>query len=371
MTSLFLDPPLFWQPEVKGFDGLHAPIYCFLISHVDRHILFDLGVRRDWENYAPKTVDLIRSTTICRTEKNISEILDEHADQLGAEGAVRSTEIEAVIWSHHHFDHTGDPSTFPPSTELVVGPGTKKHCWPAYPSNPESLMLDADIEGRAVREIDFAAEPLQIGGFDAFDYFGDGSFYLLDSPGHSLGHITGFTRVTTAGDGNSQNDTFVFMGADACHHTGVLRPTAYLPLPTHLSPCPEELLSHPCPGDVLRRLQPSNSATEPFFTVSTVLFPDQDASKDTVRKITELDAADNIFVILAHDESIKNYIPLFPLSVNDWRAKDVRSDTRWLFCKDFVKAVEETTTEDGLSTAGKGLHVSLSATDIPCHDVEG
>ncbi|KAI0015268.1 MpaD/MpaE fusion protein [Xylariomycetidae sp. FL0641] len=320
--SLFLNPPLFWQPEMKGLNGLTVPIYCFLVSRGNRHVLFDLGVRRDWERYAPKTVDLIQRTTKCHVEMNVADILNNHAE--ASNGAVRPGDVEAIIWSHHHFDHIGDPSTFPPTTDLVVGPGVKQLCWPGFPSNPDAFVLDADITGRTLREVDFSSNPLQVGNFAAFDYFGDGSFYLLDSPGHSIGHLTALARVTTAGDGCSEHDSFVFMGADACHHPGVLRPTEYLPLPANLSPSPFE---------------PNNNPTEPFFTVSHALFPDHKAAMETVRNITELDAADNIFVILAHDESIQGHIDLFPSSINDWKAKGTRSKTRWLFCKDFAEAL--------------------------------
>ena len=45
------------------------------------------------------------------------------------------------------------------------------------------------LSGRNLREIDFSAEEGQtafkIGRFDAYDYFGNGSFYLLDAPGVS------------------------------------------------------------------------------------------------------------------------------------------------------------------------------------------
>lgn len=341
MTSILLDPPLFWRPSMKGFDGIHVPIYCFLVSHGNRHVLFDLGVRLDWENYAPRTVDLIRKTTQCRTEQNVSEILDAHAagqtDQ--SSPAVRSTDIEAIIWSHHHFDHIGDPSTFPAATTLVVGPGVPQLCWPGYPTKPDAMVLDADAAGRVVQEIDFARQPLRVGRFDAFDYFGDGSFYLLDSPGHSVGHMTALARVTAGG---ADGDSFVLMGADACHHPGVLRPTEYLPLPTQVAPLPMAQFPavHACPGEVLQQLQRNGSAVEPFFDVSPVLFPDHEAAQETVRKIAELDAAENVFVILAHDESIKNYIDLFPLSINGWRAKGLGSATRWLFCKDFAGALK-------------------------------
>ena len=75
-TTLLLDSDLFWKPQIKGFNSVKAPVYCFLVSDGHRHIVFDLGVRRDWENYAPSTVSIIKSTTEVETDKNVSEILD-------------------------------------------------------------------------------------------------------------------------------------------------------------------------------------------------------------------------------------------------------------------------------------------------------
>ncbi|KAI4139945.1 MAG: hypothetical protein LQ341_004021, partial [Variospora aurantia] len=62
-TRLQINPDIFWRPKIDGLDPFQAPVFCFLISHGDEHILFDLGVRRDWENYAPTTVKLIKATT--------------------------------------------------------------------------------------------------------------------------------------------------------------------------------------------------------------------------------------------------------------------------------------------------------------------
>ena len=308
-------------------------MYCFLISNGNRHVIFDLGVRRDWENYSPSTVSIIKKTTTVETKKNVSEILDSEVTGVG----IKSQDIDAVIWSHHHFDHVGDPSTFPRSTDLVVGPGFKKQYWPGYPTNPEAALLDSDVRGRNFREADIpkGASGLKVGRFDAMDYFGDGSFYLLDAPGHSVGHLCGFARVT------STPDSFVFMGADSCHHVGLIRPTEYLPLPTTISSFPlERFGAGGCPGAVLQQLQPNRSASEPFFTLSNFAFPDRVDAEETVRKIEELDAADNVFVIIAHDESLIDQIDFYPKTINDWRLKGYRSKTRWLFCRDFEGALE-------------------------------
>lgn len=341
-TSLDLNTELFWQPSMKGLDVVRVPMYCFLVSNGDRHILFDLGLRSDWKNCAPKTVDLIHRTTKCYTNQNIVEILDAHSSSAvgDSSSSVQSTDIEAIIWSHHHFDHIGDPSTFPKSTALVVGPGVSKLCWPGYPKNQDGVVLDVDAEGRVVHEIDFTAHPLRVGGFDAFDYFGDGSFYLLDAPGHSVGHMTALARVTANETGD---DSFLFMGADACHHPGILRPTAYLPLPAQvrLPSLQDDSDSEVCgvkvyPGEALQQLHRNKSATQPFFELSSVMLSDAAAAQETVRKICELDAADNILVILAHDGSLRGHIDFFPHGINAWRVEGIKHATRWLFCKDFL-----------------------------------
>lgn len=94
--------------------------------------------------------------------------------------------IDSIIWSHHHLDHTGDPSLFPESTALVVGPGFKKNrtTFPGYPKNPDAVVVQDAFEGRELVELEFASG-LEIGGFPAIDYFRDGSFYILQAQGHS------------------------------------------------------------------------------------------------------------------------------------------------------------------------------------------
>lgn len=196
-------------------------------------------------------------------------------------------------------------------------------------------MLDSDIAGgRVVREISFD-QKLEFGRFDAFDFFGDGSFYLLDAPGHAVGHICAVARTTTS------PSSFVFMGADACHHPGALRPTEYLPLPTSppIPPPPSSNTTNlgTCPGSLLQRLTIAQSATKPFFTVAQgPLFPDHEAAMDTVQKIQQLDALDNVFVLIAHDLSLRDRIPLFPERINGWEERDLGGKTRWVFCGEFI-----------------------------------
>ena len=53
--------------------------------------------------------------------------------------------MDAIIWSHWHWDHIGDASKFPPSVNLVVGPGFKKSFLPGYPENPDGVVLSSDL----------------------------------------------------------------------------------------------------------------------------------------------------------------------------------------------------------------------------------
>lgn len=55
---LGVPPDLFLHPNIKGTTYSDTPCLCFLIEHqaVDgsyQRLLFDLGIRRDWQNNVP------------------------------------------------------------------------------------------------------------------------------------------------------------------------------------------------------------------------------------------------------------------------------------------------------------------------------
>jgi glyoxylase-like metal-dependent hydrolase (beta-lactamase superfamily II) len=192
------------QPDYVGIDRLVGASFSFLIEHPERKpILFDLGVRKDWHDF-PSYERWQSMKWEIVVDRDVATILKEN--NVDVDGGA----IESIIWSHHHWDHLGNASLFPHSTEVVVGPGFKAAHLPGYPTNPDSLILESDLKGRKLREAEFSAdgEGFKIGRFRAMDYFGDGSFYLLDTPGHSVGHICGLARTSTS------PDSFVFMGGD-------------------------------------------------------------------------------------------------------------------------------------------------------------
>lgn len=318
------------QPHIDGHDTLEFPCLSFLITNdKGNKILFDLGIRKDFKTGLPPVVakrvtgdDSMFEITV---EKNVADILDADEGKLG----ITSKDIDAVVLSHHHWDHVGDITTFPASTELVVGPGFKDQYLPGYPTNPDAPLLDADFEGRTVREIALASFSLTIGRSPAYDYFGDGSFYLLSTPGHTIGHMCGLARVTP--------DTFVYLGGDCAHHGGEIRPTEYLPLPTHIAPATRTRHGGGgCPGAFMEQhVHPFKSATRPFYDIAKDFSHDHEEAGRSINSLQEFDASDDVLMCIAHDMTLIGTVDFYPDTLDDWKAKGYKEQVMWSFCGDF------------------------------------
>lgn len=85
----------FMEPPVEGLQGHPSvPSLCFLLEHHSgRKLVWDLGIRKDYTNYAPNIAEYIPTTgyTI-DAPKNLSEILEDEGIPL--------RDIEAVIWRY-------------------------------------------------------------------------------------------------------------------------------------------------------------------------------------------------------------------------------------------------------------------------------
>jgi glyoxylase-like metal-dependent hydrolase (beta-lactamase superfamily II) len=204
------------------------------------------------------------------------------------------------------------------------------------------------VRGRTVREVHFqGAEIGRIGQFPAFDYFQDGSLYLLDTPGHCVAHLCALVRTT------ANPDTFVFLGGDAAHHCGEVRPSAYVPMPesitsltptTHLDQHPTSTASSNgpiCPCSWFEELQisrnrdPNGPLWQPAFghNIKEVL--------TTIEGMQEYDGDDNVFVILAHDSSLRSpEVPFFPAQVNDWKQRGLGQKLKWVWTEEILAAIK-------------------------------
>ena len=85
----------FMKPPVEGLETFPSvPSLCFLLEHPSgRKLVWDLGIRKDYENYAPKIANYIPTTGYSiDAPKHVSEILED--------GGVPLDQIEAVIWRY-------------------------------------------------------------------------------------------------------------------------------------------------------------------------------------------------------------------------------------------------------------------------------
>ncbi|KAF9884517.1 hypothetical protein FE257_001705 [Aspergillus nanangensis] len=321
-TSIAVGPP------IPGFDTFPTlPSLCFLIENPQgRKILYDLGIRPDWRKLPPVTVNRLESSPWeLSADRHVADILKEHG--------VYEKDVEAIVWSHWHWDHIGCPSTFPSTTDLIVGPGFTEAFLPGYPANKNSPILESDYRDRRLIELDFSrSDCVQVGRMRACDYFGDGSFFILDAPGHAVGHLCGLVRTTTS------PDTFVFLAGDAVHHQAELRPSPNLPIPSSISPHPLKPLDPVgsfCPGHILDDLQTARGLKpgEPFL--NPLIGNCLDDVMLTIGKVQDLDHRENVLVILAHDTQVTKIVDLFPASINRWQAEGWGSLSRWCFLQDF------------------------------------
>ncbi|OQV02077.1 hypothetical protein CLAIMM_07328 [Cladophialophora immunda] len=368
-------------PLYPGYERSSVPCYVFLIHHpaTNTRLLYDLALRKNFRTHLnPHLVKKMAPLQMeFRVEKDTAEILQENGLDL--------RDIDAIILSHHHFDHVGDTTKFPATTKLLVGPGTKATYWPGYPEDPENQDSTADTyAGREVVELAFEqSDPrvCEIGGFKAWDYFGDGSFYVLHTPGHTANHLSALARTTAAAAAatGGESSTFILMAGDLVHSCMCFRPSTRYPLPETIvlestsssestitappsSSRPHSPSSHgteplarrhrlyqpPPPPPSPSSLPPStcttseDSRTQPFCLIAGAVEEDAALSQANAGVLADcFDTDEDVLVIYAHDDSLLDgVLEFFPRSdANAWKEKGWGRKGHWRFLGRMVRAL--------------------------------
>jgi glyoxylase-like metal-dependent hydrolase (beta-lactamase superfamily II) len=265
-----------------------VPDFSFLIVHPSgKKTIFDLGLRKD----------LDRNPVIIQNDYPILKLeVPEDASDILLRGPIKPSEIDSVILSHLHFDHTGDVTKFP-AAKIWAGAGSRATIAPGWPRDPNSPFLSEIIEHPRYCEVDeHKYVSIECEGTDfpferCYDFFGDGSFYLLDTPGHMKGHQGAFAKT-------GENE-WVAMGGDCCHH-----------------PC---FLHSDNQRDISIDVGPNG---QPGFHK----FPH--AARDSISRAGRLAKFENILYILAHDASLEGVIPLYPAKLNGWKSAGYEAATK-------------------------------------------
>jgi glyoxylase-like metal-dependent hydrolase (beta-lactamase superfamily II) len=327
-TQMCVSAAGFIQPILPGFEILNLASITFLIEHagLNSKILFDCGARKDLENLSPRMKERLNvNVKGLKIEKDVHEIVQE--------AGVRLEELDATIWSHWHWDHHGAPEKYHPKTDIVVGSGFRKNFMPGYPTIPDAIFVDANFEHRKVREIEFS-DDFRIGNFKAHDYFGDGSFYLLDTPGHAIGHMCGLARTTPS--------TFVLLGGDICHFGGSFRPSNAVTLPNPV-PSAQLDLHFPCPcsSSLFTASHPAGSSSEessktPFFEVTSFAqsaYLDREQAAQSIQELQRFDAHPDVLVCIAHDPMLIKVLHFLndqpDKDLNDWQETGLKEKAQW------------------------------------------
>ncbi|KAI0775596.1 Metallo-hydrolase/oxidoreductase [Trametes elegans] len=184
-----------------------CPSLSFHLRHSGsgERVVFDLGIRRNLETHPPHVQELNAGRVV---------LVQHTADESLRKGGVDPADVKTAIISHLHFDHVGNTSMFPNAT-FFLGADAEELLAHSYPVDPKSPCLQSAVPLEHTRFLD-AEFTQSIGPFPrAYDFFGDGSMYIIDAPGHLPGHINVLARTNPTG-------SWIYLAGDTAHDYRIL-----------------------------------------------------------------------------------------------------------------------------------------------------
>jgi glyoxylase-like metal-dependent hydrolase (beta-lactamase superfamily II) len=255
-------PAKFAVMGVPEDEELDVPSLAFLITHTPsgKRIVFDLGINIDegCKSVAPAFRKILLKGVGVRVEQDVVASLKL--------GGLVPDDVSHVCISHIHWDHVGDPSIYN-AARFITGAGARVLLDNGYPKN-ETAQFDQFLLPYDRTDFLDPGEPewQPIGPFArALDYFGDGSFYIVDAPGHLAGNLNALVR--TSADGG-----WIYLAGDSAHDWRLVR-----------GECDIGVVHVPEHGDICWHA-------------------DREQAREMIRRIGEVGSLPRVRVILAHDK---------------------------------------------------------------------
>ncbi|KAJ7109710.1 hypothetical protein C8R43DRAFT_904647, partial [Mycena crocata] len=143
---------------------------------------------------------------------------------------------------------------------------------------------------------------------------------------HLEGHVCALARVTPG--------SFMFLGGDSCHHAGTAALHRY-------APCPGELLASarysispeyfPDPRDAEGLFDLAARTTPLLDVADDGYYVDTPTARASIASIGAFDVNGDVFVALAHDETLLDVVGPFPANLDAWKKKGWKSRVTWTF----------------------------------------
>jgi N-acyl homoserine lactone hydrolase len=184
-----------------GDEKIIVPVGFFLIKHPKGNVMFDTGdndrLVADKTYWGPMAAML---------DKGVDPDLTIDA-QLGKIG-MKASDINYVVLGHMHLDHAGNASKFPNATIVVQRDEIINAFWP--PQSFAGPYISGDFESLRSKTGSAGAgkqSTIELNG--DLDLFGDGSFYIHRSAGHTPGSQMAIVRLPKSGT--------IILTSDACY----------------------------------------------------------------------------------------------------------------------------------------------------------
>jgi hypothetical protein len=109
-------------------------------------------------------------------------------------------------------DHCRPISKMFPNAHGYFGPGTIEYCTPGHTADPESTWDGHffDTKHQTEKFSEYSGPWQKFGAFEkAFDFFGDGSLWVIQAPGHMPGNLICCCRI--------ESGEWLILGSDCAH----------------------------------------------------------------------------------------------------------------------------------------------------------